>query len=89
MSTIDDIIKQMRTSPGNIRFSDACQVAEAFFGNPRVAGSHYIYKVKWPGDPRVNLQKDEKNAKSYQIKQLLKAIERFKALNPDIKKRSG
>ena len=37
-----------------------------------------VDKMPWPGDPRVNLQSGQGGmAKSYQVKQLLAAIERL------------
>ena len=30
----------------------------------------------WVGDPRVNLQRDGRDAKAYQVRQLLRAIDR-------------
>jgi len=89
MAAIDDILAQMEHSPENIRFSDACAVAEAFFGLPRTKGSHYIYKVMWPGDPRVNLQKIGKHAKPYQISQLLQAVARVRSMTQSFDKNSG
>jgi len=35
--------------------------------------------MPWPGDPRINLQKDGPKAKRYQIVQMLEAIERLTA----------
>ena len=89
MTAIDDILAQMERSPENIRFSEACAVAEEFFGPPRIVGSHYIYKVMWPGDPRINLQKFGKNAKPYQIKQLLKAVARARSMTQSLEENSG
>jgi hypothetical protein len=38
-----------------------------------------IYKMPWQGDPRINLQKgDGGKAKEYQVKQLIKAIDKKK-----------
>lgn len=76
-TNVDDIIERMRANPRNVRFSDACKAAEAYFGQPRSRGtSHVVYKMPWAGDPRVNLQDDRGKAKSYQVKQLLAAIDR-------------
>lgn len=44
------------------------------------AGSHVIFKTPWPGDPRINLQRQGNKAKSYQIRQILEAIDRFDAV---------
>lgn len=44
----------------------------------RQAGtSHRIYRKPWPGDPRVNIQNRKGMAKPYQVRQVLKAIERM------------
>ncbi|NBR98002.1 MAG: toxin HicA [Betaproteobacteria bacterium] len=54
------------------------RVCEHFFGRPRQNGSsHAIYKTSWPGDPRVNIQNDKGMAKAYQVRQVLRAIERL------------
>lgn len=41
--------------------------------------SHRIYKTPWPGDPRVNIQDSKGKAKPYQVKQVIKAIEKLGA----------
>ena len=61
----------------NVRFVDAVKVATAYFGAPRIKGSHHIFKMPWPGDPMVNLQPDGNKAKDYQVKQLVKAIKKM------------
>jgi hypothetical protein len=51
-----------------------------FFGAPRQAGSsHRVYKTPWQGDPRVNIQDHQGKAKPYQVRQVLKAIQRIEA----------
>jgi hypothetical protein len=81
MAKLDDLIEQMRREPQNVRYADACTVADAFFGSARQRGtSHQVWKMPWAGDPRVNMQKDKGGkAKSYQVQQLLKAIDRWHA----------
>jgi hypothetical protein len=37
--------------------------------------------MPWAGDPRVNIQNDKGMAKAYQVKQVLKAIERLQNEN--------
>jgi hypothetical protein len=71
----------MRENPRGVRFVDACKVATAYFGEPRQGGtSHRIWKMPWPGDPRVNLQMGaDGNAKLYQVRQAVQAIERLLA----------
>ena len=78
MPTLNDIIDEMRNNPAGIRFTDLCKVCDHFFGQARQAsGSHRVYKTPWLGDPRVNIQNDKGKAKTYQVKQVLKAIERM------------
>lgn len=36
--------------------------------------------MPWPGDPRINIQKDGPKAKRYQIIQVLEAVDKLKAL---------
>jgi hypothetical protein len=82
MSTIDGIVDQMQRSPQGIRFADLCRVCDRFFGQSRQSGSsHRIYKTPWEGDPRVNIQNVKGMAKAYQVRQVLKAIERLKREN--------
>ena len=78
MTGINDVLAQMRNNPKGIRFKDLCRVCERYFGVPRQRGtSHRIYRMPWQGDPRVNIQNDKGMAKAYQVKRVLKAIERL------------
>ncbi len=78
MSKVEEVLAAMRDNPKGIRFSEACKVCEHFFGSPRQSGSsHRLYRTPWPGDPRVNVQNDRGMAKAYQIRQILKAIEKL------------
>lgn len=36
-----------------------------------------MFKTPWPGDPRVNVQSDKGRAKSYQVRQVLTAVEKL------------
>jgi hypothetical protein len=78
MTGIDDLVERMRRTPQGIRFSEVCRVCDHYFWQPRHAGtSHRVYRTPWPGDPRVNIQSTKGRAKAYQVKQVLKAIERL------------
>jgi hypothetical protein len=80
MAQVDEILAQMRRNPKGVRFHDLCLVCDFFFGKARQRGSsHRIYRTPWQGDPRVNIQNDKGMAKAYQVKQVLKAIERLEA----------
>ena len=86
MSKIDEIMLKMKGNPKGIRFSDLCKVCDHFFGEPRKsAGSHRVYKTPWHGDPRINIQNKKGKAKSYQVRQVLLALEKLE-VNHGIKK---
>ena len=68
----------------HIRFSQLLKICEHFFGNFRISGSHHIFKTPWQGDPRINLQKGkDKNAKPYQVRQVLNGLRKLKELEED------
>jgi hypothetical protein len=80
MTRMEEIIAEMRRTPQGIRFRDLCRVCDFFFGQARQGGSsHRVYKMPWQGDPRVNIQNDKGMAKPYQVRQVLRAIERLEA----------
>ena len=82
MSGVAKIVAEMKTNPKGIRFSELQKVCEFYFGKARQSGSsHCIYKTPWSGDPRVNIQNSKGKAKSYQVKQVLLAIEQFEVNN--------
>ncbi len=76
-ASIDELLAEMKENPAGVRFTDACKVADHFFGAPtQNASSHRVWKMPWPGNPRVNMQDDKGKAKAYQVRQLLEAVER-------------
>jgi hypothetical protein len=78
MDKINELVKKMQDNPCNIKFSDLCTVCGHYFGKPRQERtSHRIYKTPWPGDPRINAQNSKGKAKAYQVRQVLKAIEKL------------
>ncbi len=80
MSRVADIIRKARDSPEAVRFRELARVCDAYFGEPRQAGtSHRVYRTPWPGDPRVNIQDHDGMAKRYQVRQVLTAIEKLEA----------
>ena len=74
---ISELFERMRANPKNVSFVDALKVACFYFGEPRIRGSHYFFPMPWSGNPLVNLQKDGNQAKPYQIRQLIAAIDRL------------
>lgn len=78
MPNIDAIVAAMRRNPKGVRFNDLCKVCDYYFGEARQSGtSHRVYKAPWIGDPRVNIQGSKGRAKSYQVQQVLAAINRL------------
>ena len=61
----------------NVAFGDLCRLMEHFgFRQARTAGSHHVYAH--PDVPElVNLQDVGGQAKPYQIKQVLRLVERY------------
>ncbi len=82
MASVANILVKMRQNPNGIRYTDLCKVCDYYFGEPRQSGSsHRVYKTPWQGDPRVNIQNSNGKAKAYQVRQVLKAIDRLEAKN--------
>ena len=80
MSGIDEILAQMRRNPKDVRFTDLCKVCDLYFGRPRRRGtSRRVYMTPWKGDPRVNIQDKRGKARAYQVRQVLKAIEKLES----------
>lgn len=78
MTEVKDMLAQMKRNPMNVRFVDLCKICDSYFGKARQSGSsHRVYKTLWHGDPRVNIQNHKGKAKAYQVRQVLKAIERL------------
>ncbi len=78
MANIDRKLKRFRRNPKDVKFADLCKICELYFGKPRQSGSsHRIYKTPWQGDPRINIQNYKGKAKAYQVKQVLKAVDRM------------
>ena len=74
--TLDEALSELSGRP--VRFDRLVHLVEGFFGPARIRGSHHIFRTPWPGDPRLNLQRDGKDAKPYQVRQVRAALERLK-----------
>lgn len=71
------LLKKALSGSKNIRFSDMVLLAEAFgFNLMRVSGSHHIFLNKQVQE-LVNLQEVDGKAKPYQVRQLLKLVEKY------------
>jgi hypothetical protein len=82
VKAISVLLAGMRTNQENVRFADAMRVGEHYFGPPRRSGSsHHVFKMPWPGNPRINLQEAKNGkAKAYQVRQLIQAIDQLGGL---------
>ena len=71
------LLQKLIAGSKNIWFNEATTIAKAFgFRLDRISGSHHIFLH--PDLPElVNLQEVKGKAKPYQIKQLLKIIEKY------------
>ena len=72
------LLSRALTNPQSLRFREAEVLTEAFgFRLSRVRGSHHIYTHA--GVPElINLQDVDGQAKAYQVRQLLKLVERYR-----------
>lgn len=78
--SVDEIVADMGAGR-EIHFGDLVKVCMHYFGKPRQHGtSHHVYKMPWPGDPRVNIQNAKGKAKPYQVRQVLKAIAKLEEM---------
>ncbi len=86
MKSIAEKLKLFKKNTKDIKFSELCKICDFYFGDARQSGSsHRVYKTPWKGDPRVNIQNSKGKAKAYQVKQVLKAIERLEVENDNKK----
>ena len=70
----------LRRNPSGVRYRDLCELCDEYFGKPRQSGtSHRVYRTPWHGAPRVNIQSNRGMAKAYQVRQVIKAIEKLGA----------
>ena len=71
----------MRANLANVAYDDLYKVCEHYFGGPRRSGtSHAVFKTPWEGDPRVNIQSKKGQAKPYQVRQVIKAIDAMEVM---------
>jgi hypothetical protein len=79
VTKLDKVEARARSAPQSISFDEAVALATFYFGEPwQGAGSHVVFKTPWQGDPRINLQNKNGEAKPYQVRQLIKAIDQLK-----------
>jgi len=80
MAAVESIVATMRNAQHNVAYNDLYKVCVHYFGEPRQSGSsHAVFKTSWQGDPRVNIQSSKGKAKAYQVRQVLKVIDKMEA----------
>jgi hypothetical protein len=72
-----ELLRRLARNPHNVRFADLLNLLDGLgFELQRTSGSHRIFK-----HPRVptliNLQEFRGDAKAYQVRQLLKLVEKY------------
>lgn len=60
-----------------IRFDELCSLLESLGFDKRVSGSHHLFRKSGVED-RINLQRDGKHAKPYQVKQARAVILKYR-----------
>ncbi|MEP7272848.1 MAG: type II toxin-antitoxin system HicA family toxin [Acidobacteriota bacterium] len=74
MASCKALLEKAKNKPKNLRFDELCALANCFgYQYRRTKGSHEIYTK--PGKNPMNFQNEKGNAKPYQVRQLLDAIE--------------
>jgi hypothetical protein len=78
MPCVQKIVAALRNSQTNVRYADLFKVCAHYFGNPRQEKtSHAKFATHWAGEPYVNIQNKNGQAKPYQAKQVLAAIDKL------------
>ncbi len=71
------ILQKVLNNPKNVKFLEVKSIIEAFgFKLSRLSGSHHIFTHSNLSEI-VNLQNVNGRAKSYQVKQFLRLVERY------------
>ena len=77
---LSDDIEKLEQKRNNTRFAYLVRVCQENFGNPRIRGSHHIFKTPWKGDPRINLQTQRGSAIGYQVDQVVEALHKLQEM---------
>lgn len=77
------LLEDLKNNPKNIRFEKLCRIAEAFgFQFRGGKGSHRIYLRKDINE-MLNFQNVSGKAKPYQVRQLIKIIDKYNLTEED------
>ncbi|MDI3498160.1 type II toxin-antitoxin system HicA family toxin [Archaeoglobus sp.] len=78
-----EVYESLKRNPKNVRFEDLCKAAELFgFRFRGGKGSHRVYAREGVKEI-LNFQNVRGKAKPYQVRQLLKVIEKYNLLEED------
>lgn len=79
MAQRDELLEKilLGRSDANIAFDELCQLLRRLSFDERVKGSHHIFRRPDVED-RINLQRDGKHAKVYQVRQVRRVILRYR-----------
>ena len=81
VESTQEVLQRLGRNPKGVRFADLAKICDRYFGEARHKGSsHRIYRTPWAGDPRVNIQNDSGIAKAYQVRQVMRAIEKLEGV---------
>ncbi|GAA5057794.1 hypothetical protein GCM10023318_36440 [Nocardia callitridis] len=85
VAKVEKLLAKMRESPTNLRYAELHAICRAVFGLPRQEGtSHAVFRVPWPGDPRVNIQESVNGGcKMYQVRQVIAAIDKLQKIRSE------
>ena len=78
MASAEKLLRKIRQSRKNVKFNDAKKLVLALgFELDRTKGSHFIFKHPAHETAFLNLQESGGEAKPYQLKQILNAIDEY------------
>lgn len=73
------LLAEVRDNPRNIKFSDFCKAMESVgFVLDRQKGSHRVYKHPEAMETMVVQPRKDGHAKSYQVRQFLDVVEKYR-----------
>lgn len=97
MTQIKKLVAKLKRNPNDVKFDELAKVCDDYFGEPRQQGTSHravvtsfwgnlkrrdlVYKTPWSGDPRVNIENKKGKAKSYQVRQVLAAINKLEGMD--------
>ncbi len=65
----------------DVKFVELFNICKVFFPNHHVRGDHHIFKTPWQGPPWINIQRQGKMAKPYQVSAVAQALEKLETIS--------